>query len=110
MKDGRQKSIPELERRLKYIIKMTRGREILPWTEVPVPERTDMGILGQINHQVRDLYEKSEAKTSDFDKGSRDKWKSNEEKGIVSMHQLLQYPDSLEVDESLLGSRIEYLS
>ena len=54
-KDGRQKSIPELERRLKDIIKKTRGREILPWPEVPVPERTDMGILGQINHQVRDM-------------------------------------------------------
>ena len=89
---------------------MTRGREILPWTEVSFPERTDMGILGQINHQVRSLYEKSEAKTSDFDKGSRDKWKSNEDKGIRSMHQLLKNPDPPKVDELLLGSRFEYLS
>ena len=54
-KDGHQKSIPELERRLKDIIKKTRGRKILPWPEVPIPERTDMGILGQITHQVRAL-------------------------------------------------------
>ena len=68
LKDECQKSIPELERRLKDIIKKTRGREILPWPEVPVPERTDMGILGQINHQVRSLCEKAEYKTSDFNK------------------------------------------
>ena len=54
-KDGLQKSILELERRLKDIIRNTRGREITPLTEVTIPERTDMGILVQINHQVRDL-------------------------------------------------------
>ena len=66
-KGGRQKSIPELERCLKDIIKKTRGRQILPWPEVPVPERTDMGILGQINHQVRDMDQKAASETSDFD-------------------------------------------
>ena len=51
------------------IIKNTRGREIPPWTKVPVPERTNMGILGQITPKVRALDEKEESKTSDFDKG-----------------------------------------
>ena len=48
------------------------------WTEVPIPERNYMGILGQINHQVRAFDDKSESKTIDFDKGSIDKLKSNE--------------------------------
>ena len=53
------------------MIKNTRGRKIPPWPEVPITERTDMGIIGQINHQVRDPSEKSASKTSDFDKLSR---------------------------------------
>ena len=68
-----------------------------------------MGILGQINHQVRALYEKAASKTSYFDKGSREKYKSNEDRGIGSMHRLLKNPYPLKVENSLLGSRIEYL-
>ena len=81
-----------------------------PRTKVAIPERTDMGILGQITHQVRALDEKSACKTSEFDNILRDKWKSNEQKGIGSMHQILRNLDPQEVDESFLGSRIEYLS
>ena len=44
-KDGRQKSIPELERRLKEIIEKTKGKKIPPRPEVPIPERTNMGYL-----------------------------------------------------------------
>ena len=69
-----------------------------------------MGIFGLNNHQVRSLYKKAESKTSDFDKLSRKKRRSNEEKGIGSMHQLLQNPYPVNVEESLLGSRIDYLS
>ena len=58
-----------------------------------------MGILVQITHQLRALDEKSESKTSDFDKGSRDKWESNEEKGLRSMHQLLKNPEPPKVNE-----------
>ena len=61
-----------------------------------------MGILGKITHQIIALDEKSKSITSDFDKGSREKWKSNEEKGIGSMHQLLQNSDPPKGDESLL--------
>ena len=68
-----------------------------------------MGILVQITHQVRALGEKSASKSSTFDKGSRYKWKSNEEKDIGSMQQLLQNTDPPKTDKSLLGSRIEYL-
>ena len=69
-----------------------------------------MRILGQITPKIRALYEKAASKTSDFDKGSRKKWNSNEEKSIGSMHQLLQNTYPPKVDESLLGSRIKYLS
>ena len=48
-----------------------------------------MGMLGQITHKVSNLDEKAAYRASDFDKGSREKWKSNEEKGKGSMHQLL---------------------
>ena len=75
---------------MKEMINNRRVREINPRPEVPILERTDMGILGQITHQVRALDDKSASTKSDFDKGSREKWKSNEEKGIGSMHQLLQ--------------------
>ena len=69
-----------------------------------------MGILGQITHQVITLDEKAASTASDFDKGSREKWKINEEKGKGIMHQLLQNLDPPKVDESLLGNRIEYFS
>ena len=95
---------------MKEIIKNTRGREITPRPEFPITERTDMGILGQITHQVGALDEISAFKTSEFDKGSREKEKSNVEKGIGSMHQLLKNPDPPKVDTLLLGSRITYLS
>ena len=68
-----------------------------------------MGILGQINHQVRALYDKAASKTSDFDIVSREKWKSNEEKGFGSMHQLLKNPDPPNVYKPLIVSRIKYL-
>ena len=58
-KDGRQKSIPELERRLKEIIEKTKVKKIPPRPEVTIPERTNMGILGLITHSVSTLYEKS---------------------------------------------------
>ena len=106
---SRHKSSTELERSLRKIIEKSKGKNIPPRPEVPIPERTNMGILGQITHQVRTLDEKTAYIASDFDKGSREKWKSNEEKGKGSIHQLLQNPDPLKVYESLLGSRIEYL-
>ena len=109
-KDGRQKSIPDLERHLKEIIEKTKGKKIPPRPEVPILERTNMGILGHINHQVSTLDEKSASTASDFDKGSREKWKSIVEKGKGSMHQLFQNTDPSKVDELLLGSRIECLS
>ena len=70
-KDGCQKSIPELERRLKEIIEKTKGKKIPLQTEGTIPEKTNMGILGQITHQVSILDEKTESTASDFDKGSR---------------------------------------
>ena len=95
---------------MKEIIKNTKCKKIPPRPEVPIPERTNMGILGQINHQVSTLYDKAASTASDFDKVSIENWKSNEEKGKGSMHQLLQNPDPSRVDESLFESRIEYLS
>ena len=68
-KDGRQKSIPELERRLKDIIEKTKGKKIPPRPEVTIPERTNMEILGQITHQLSTLDEKAAYTSSDFDKG-----------------------------------------
>ena len=44
-------------KRNKATIKMTGGREIPPRPAVPIPERTDMRTLGQINHHVRALDE-----------------------------------------------------
>ena len=99
-----------MERHLKEIIGNTRGREIPPRPKVPIPGRNDMVILGQITHQVRALDYKASYKTSEFDKVSREKLKSNEEKCIGSMHQLFQNTDPPKADESLLGSRNEYLS
>ena len=97
-------------RRLKEIIEKKRGREISPRPEVTITERTDMGIICQINHQVRALDDIAASKTSDFGKGSREKCKINEDKGIGSMHQLLKNPYPPKVDELLLLIRIEYLS
>ena len=83
---------------MKDIIENTRGREIPPRPEVPITERTGMRIFSQINHQVKDLYNKESYKTSDFDKLSIEKWNSNEENGIGIMYQLLQNPDPPKVD------------
>ena len=94
---------------MKEIIGKTKGKKIPPWPEVPITERTNMGILGNITHQVSTLDEKTAYTASYFYKVSREKWNSNEEKGKGSMHQLLQNPDPPKVDEFLLGSRIEYL-
>ena len=90
--------------------KNTKGKNISPRPEVPIPEITNMGILGQITYQVSTLDDKAASKRSKFDKVSRKKLKSNEEKWIGSMHQLFQNTDPPKVDESFLGSRIEYLS
>ena len=49
-----------------------------PRPKVLIPERTDMWILDQITHQIRALEEKAASKTSNYDKWSNEKWKSNE--------------------------------
>ena len=58
----------QLERRLKEITENTKVKKILPRPEVPIPERTNMGILGQITHQVSTLDDKAASTASDFDK------------------------------------------
>ena len=66
---------------MKEIIEETKGKKIPSWPEVPITERTNKGILGQINHQVSTLDNKSASTASEFDKVSREKWSSNERKG-----------------------------
>ena len=108
---GSTYSIPQIEKRLKDLIKAERNnkRPVPDKPEVPVPERTAMPTLGTSTQQTSNLDEKAASNKEEFDSNTRKEWKAGDQEGQTSVYQRLQPKEPLKVDESLIGVRIEYL-
>jgi hypothetical protein len=104
-------SIPQLEKRLKELIKgeKKKKRPIPDNPTIPVPERAAMPTLGTSTKQTTLLDEKAASHKDEFDKNARKGWKQGELDGHTSVYSRLQSKDPPKVDESLIGVRIEYL-
>ena len=66
--------------------------------------------MGTLTSQVASLGVKANDITDKFDKDARAEWKEREASGIGSVHQARQQPLAPNVDDSLIGERIEFLS
>ena len=106
-----EKSIPQLEKRLKDLIKeeKKRKRPIPNKPDVPVPSRANMPVMGTATKQMALLDEKAAANKEEFEKNARKTWKDDEMEGYGSVYQHRQSRVPPNVDESLIGVRIEYL-
>ncbi len=76
----------------------------------PLPWCTKTVQLGQATTQVKELDKTATKDVDVFDKKARLKWRNLEEKGITSVHAERQQRDAPAIDETLIGTRIEYLS
>ena len=105
------KTVPELEKRLKDLMKeeKLRKRPIPSKPKVPVPERASMPVLGTATTQMGELDKKAAAKKEEFERNARKEWKDGDFEGLKSVYHYRQDRTAPKVDESLIGTRIEYL-
>ena len=92
------------------IIRAERNLFVPEKPPVPVPRRSSNIILGKITSKAKELDKRSVDKEGHFDRSARQMWRDNEAKGIGSIHEKMQQQVPLVVDDSLVGTRIEYLS
>ena len=110
-KNGRKLSIPDLTKRLKDLFKMhNRNKDPIPEKpDMPTRKRKDGPILGTVSEQRKKLDKKAITDEVTFDRDARLQWQDRELQGIGSLHSHKQQLDAPPL-ESLIGSRIEYLS
>ena len=108
---GVKLTIPQLEKRLKDLIKTDKKNKRKPPMnpEVPVPEHTDMPSLGTTTTQTSLLDERAASNKDEFDLKARKQWKEGDLEGHTSVHQRKQPKIPLKVDELLIGVQFEYL-
>lgn len=109
-KNGIQKLIQELQQHLKTIIRAEKHLDIAERPSIPIPHRMATPILGQLTTQVKKLDKRAKDEEGSFDQSAREKWKRNELEGLGNMNRYMQQKDSPAINDSLIGTRIEYLS
>ena len=77
-KDGKKKTICDLQRALIKIIKDTKGRELCDKPPTKVPKRKEAPALGTMTHKAKELADKRKAMEHDFDMNARKRWKAQD--------------------------------
>jgi len=109
-KDGKKKTIPQLQQRLIEIIALTRGFEIRDKPPTKVPQRKQTAILGTLTNKVREMDAERVATEEEFDLKARHLWRERNDKGEGSVHQSCQLIGNRKLDASFLNTRIEVLT
>lgn len=109
-KDGKKKTIPQLQQRLLEIIAITRGFEIRDKPPTKVPQRKQTAILGTLTNKVREMDAERVATEEEFDLKARHLWRERNDKGEGSVHQSCQLIGNRKLDASFLNTRIEVLT
>ena len=108
--DRRQKSVADLTKRLKEILKMWKKEKwVIPEKpRVPVPKRKSMASMGTLIKYVKYLDDKAESKSSEFEKKYRQVWRERNVRGLSSVEDSRQQqPKPSPIDATLKGYRIE---
>ena len=66
-KDGRKKTIPELQKHLISIITLTKGRKLLDKPPTKIPQRKKMIVLGTVSNKIKELDAKRKDSEEAFD-------------------------------------------
>lgn len=108
--NGKQKTVSDLTKRLKEILKMWKKEKwVIPdKPKVPVRKRKDMAQLGTLTNFVKYLDEKAEAGSSEFENKYRQVWRERNIQGVSSLEdKRRQEVSPPAIDETLKGFRIE---
>ena len=92
------------------IIKITKQWHVPDEYPKIAPQRMDMPILGTLSNAVNDLYWRLKAKETDFNKDKRKEWQRREEIGVPSVLEKMKQLGKQNIDDSFIGTMIEYLS
>ena len=108
-KDGKKKSVPQLQARLIEIINSTKGKQIPQKPPSRVPQRKNTAVVGTLCAKMKDLDRKAMEETTEFDMNARRTWMKQDEQGIGSVIVDMQQAGRVTLDNYFIGVRIEYL-
>ena len=108
-KNGKNKTIPELQRHLIDKINESKKRKIPTKPPTQVPQRKQMAVVGTLSAKAQELDRVAKETEEEFDLNARRTWKDNEEKGFGSVLQEMLELGKKAIDASFIGTRIEYL-
>jgi len=109
-KDGKKKSIADLQRALIRIIKDTKGWKLRDKPPSKVPQRKESAVLGTVTHKAIELAAKRAAMEDEFDSEARKRWREQDNNGERSTHQILNTVGRRKLDQSFEKKRIEVLT
>ena len=107
--NGVKKTIPNLEKRLINIIKVTKNKTPLDKPPPCVPQRKKAGVLGTATNQLKQLVAKHEATADKFELIARKEWRGRNERGKGSVHETCQMIGKRKLGVSFKKSLIEVL-
>ena len=109
-RNGKKKTIPKLQDSYIEIIKLTKQWYVPDEPPTTAPQRIEMPILGTLSNSVKYLDRKAKAKDTEFNKDARKYWQRREDIGDASVLEKMQQLRQLKIDDSFIGTQMEYLS
>ena len=98
-KNGKKKTIPELQDRLIAIIKRTKQWHVPDETPTTAPRRIAMPIVWILSNSVNDLHRKANSKEIEFNKDERKEWKQREDIGETIVLDKMQQMEKRKIDD-----------
>ena len=74
------------------------------------PQRIEIPIIETLSNAIKDLYRKAKDEDTGFNKDALKEWLRREEIGETSILEKMQQQGKRNIDDSFIGTRIEYLS
>jgi hypothetical protein len=109
-KNGKKKTLPQLQARLIEVLKITKDFEVPDKPPPKVPQRKEMPLMGTRTNKVIRIDEDRKNKTNEFNKQCRVTWREMEDNGEVSVLEQCQHLGKQKLDATFIGKRIEHLS
>ena len=107
-KGGAPLSVPQLTARLIEILKMYKGKPVPDAPETTMPRRKQLPVIGTLIEKVKQMDVENATKIKDFDISARKEWKNRTESGEAKTVQNLQKIGTNMLDQSWVGTRVEY--
>ena len=92
------------------MIKLTKQLHVPDEPPTKAPQRTEIPIVGTLSNIVKDLDQKAKDKETYIKNDARKEWKRIKEIGDNSVLEKMQQMGKQKIDDSFIGTKIEYLS